>query len=89
MQQCLGGQLTDSTLVYLDDVICFFTDFYIHLDHLEEVFKAMERYGLKFLRHCIGGKGVAPDPDKVSLVQEWQSPMTVKQVRSFLGFVGY
>lgn len=47
MQRCLGGQLVDSTLVYLDDVIAFSPDFPTHLRHLEEVFRAMERYGLK------------------------------------------
>ncbi|KAL2098960.1 hypothetical protein ACEWY4_005440 [Coilia grayii] len=74
-----------------------------HLNHLEEVFQAMERYGLKlrpekcqlfqnevkFLGHCVSGKGVSPDPGKVAAVQEWQPPTTVRQVRSFLGFVGY
>ncbi|XP_062386073.1 uncharacterized protein LOC134073108 [Sardina pilchardus] len=103
MQRCLGGQLVESTLVYLDDVIVFSPDFPTHLRHLEEVFRAMERYGLKlrpekcqlfrqevkFLGHCVSYQGVAPDPEKVSAVQEWQPPKTVKQVRSFLGFVGY
>lgn len=103
MQRCLGGQLSDSTLVYLDDIIVFSTDFTTHLQHLERVFEAMERYGLKlrpekcqllqkevkFLGHCISGKGVAPDPEKVAAVQDWQPPTTVRQVRSFLGFVGY
>ncbi|KAG5284705.1 hypothetical protein AALO_G00029590 [Alosa alosa] len=75
----------------------------VHLQHLEEVFRALERYSLKlrlekcqlfrkevkFLGHCVSNKGVSPDPDKVSTVQEWQPPKTVRQVRAFLGFVGY
>lgn len=103
MQRCLGGQLSESTLVYLDDVILFSVDFTAHLQHLEEVFWSLQQYGLKlrpekcqlfkkevkFLGHCISSKGVSPDPDTVSAVQEWQPPRTVRQVRSFLGFVGY
>lgn len=103
MQRCLGGQLSDSSLVYLDDVIVFSVDFAAHLDHLDGVFQSLHRYGLKlrpekcqlfqrevkFLGHCISGKGVSPDPDKVAAVQDWQPPGTVRQVRSFLGFVGY
>lgn len=103
MQRCLGGQLSESTLVYLDDLILFSVDFTAHLQHLEEVFRALQRYGLKlrpekcqlfrnevkFLGHCVSKEVVAPDPDKVSAVQEWPPPKTVRQVRSFLGFVGY
>lgn len=29
------------------------------------------------------------DPEKVSAVRDWSAPKTVRQVRSFLGFVGY
>lgn len=47
MQRCLSGQLVDSTLMYLDNVIAYSPDFPSHLRHLEEVFRAMERYGLK------------------------------------------
>lgn len=103
MQRCLGGQLMESALVYLDDVIVYSPDFDSHLQHLEQVFGAMEKYGLKlqpdkchllrrevkFLGHCVGAAGVSVDPEKVSAVREWAAPQTVKQVRSFLGFVGY
>lgn len=43
MQRCIGGQLSESALVYLDDVIIFSVDFAAHLSHLEEVFRALER----------------------------------------------
>ncbi len=103
MQRCLGGQLVDTMLVYLDDVIVYSPDFESHLQHLEQVFWAMEKYGLKlqpdkcqlfrkevkFLGHCVSASGVSLDPEKVSVVQGWSAPKTVRQVRSFLGFVGY
>lgn len=43
MQRCLSGQLVDSTLVYLDDVLVFSQDFPTHLHHLEQVFQTMEK----------------------------------------------
>ena len=103
MQRCLGGQLMESVLVYLDDVIVYSPDFDSHLRHLEEVFRAMEKYGLKlqpnkchllrrevnFLGHVVSAAGVSVDPGKVSAVKDWKAPRTVRQVRSFLGFVGY
>lgn len=39
MQQCLHGQLADSVLVYLDDIIVYSPDFFSHLRHLETVFE--------------------------------------------------
>lgn len=103
MQRCLGGQLMESVLVYIDDVIVYSPDFETHLQHLERVFREMERYGLKlqpekchllrrevkFLGHVVSAAGVAVDPDKVTAVRDWEAPKTVRQVRSFLGFVGY
>ena len=100
MQRCLGGQLSEFALVYLDDVILYFVDFSAHLQHLEQAFQSLERYGLKlrpekcqlfqrevkFLGHRVSDQG---DPDKVSAVQEWEVPKTVRKDSSFLGFVGY
>lgn len=47
MQQCLSGQITESLLVYLDDIIVYSTDFAMHLKHLEEVFERLWKHGLK------------------------------------------
>ncbi|KAL7862811.1 hypothetical protein SRHO_G00117950 [Serrasalmus rhombeus] len=99
MQRCLSGQLAESTLVYLDDAIVYSVDFTAHLAHLEAVFQSLEGYGLKlrpekchlfqrevkFLGHCVSGKGIFPDPAKISAVKDWATPKTVRQVRSFLG----
>lgn len=42
-----------------------------------------------FLGHKVTCKGVSPDPEKVAAVQSWDTPKTVRQVKSLLGFVGY
>lgn len=90
-------------MVYLDDVIVFSKKLAEHIRHLESVFRSLGRYGLKlrpekcqlfqrqvkFLGHVVRDQGVSPDPEKVTAVADWQPPTTVRQVRSFLGFVGY
>lgn len=67
------------------------------------MFQSLQRYGLKlqpekcqllrkevkFLGHRVSAAGISVDPEKVSTVQELTAPRTVRQVRSFLGFVGY
>src|SRR6266480_2122984 len=35
------------------------------------------------------GKGFRMDPEKVTAIQRWEAPKTVKGVRSFLGFANY
>ena len=103
MQQCLSGQITDSLLVYLDDIIVYSPDFTTHVKHLEEVFERLWKNGLKlrpdkcrlfhrqvkFLGHIVDQKGVRPDPDKVSAVVDWPPPTTAKELKAFLGLAGY
>ena len=103
MQRCLGDKVHDHLLIYLDDVIIYSPDFETHLRHLEQVFERLQSHGLKlqpkkcqffqrqvlYLGHVVSGQGVATDQEKTRAVQDWPVPTTVKQVRSFLGFVGY
>ena len=103
MQHCLGAQVYDYLLIYLDDVIVYSLTFHAHLKHLEQVFTRLQEHGLKlqprkcrlfqrsvtYLRHVVSKQGVATDPDKTVVVQDWATPSTGKQVRSFLGFAGY
>lgn len=103
MQQCLSGQITDSLLVYLDDIIVYSPDFATHVQHLEEVFERLWRHGLKlrpdkcklfhrevkFLGHVVDQRGVRPDPEKISAVVDWPVPTTAKELKAFLGLAGY
>lgn len=103
MQRCLGDQVNDFLLIYLDDVIVFSPSFASHLGHLEQVFQRLQTHGLKlqpqkcrlfqrevrYLGHVVSHRGVATDPEKTAAVRDWPIPSNVKQVRSFLGFAGY
>jgi hypothetical protein len=39
--------------------------------------------------HVISADGVATDPSKISCIQSWPSPTSVKELRSFLGLSEY
>jgi hypothetical protein len=41
------------------------------------------------LGHTISQNGVSVDLEKVQEVMDWKPPTTVRQIRSFLGLVGY
>ena len=88
---------------YLDDVVIHSKTWQEHLQHLQEVFSRLENAGLtvkvqkcqfgqaeaQYLGHVIGGGRVKPDPGKLRAVGSYPRPLTKKDVRAFLGLVGY
>lgn len=74
-----------------------------HLVHLQAVFEIMQHHKLyakgskcafgvlevEYLGHFISATGVATDPKKIDVVKAWKIPITVKQLRGFLGLAGY
>jgi hypothetical protein len=44
---------------------------------------------VEFLGHVISKEGIAVNPSKVQSVLDWQAPTNVKEIRGFLGMVGY
>ena len=44
---------------------------------------------IKYLGHIISGESLKPDPAKLDGVRQWPVPSTLKQLRSFLGFLNY
>ena len=103
MEDVLGDLNLNWCIVYLDDVIIFASSPQQHLERLAAVFNKLSAAGLKlkpskcsffqkdisYLGHHISEEGIATDAKKIQAVQEWPTPTTVSEVRSFLGFVGY
>ena len=89
--------------VYLDDIIVYGNTWSEHLKNLEIVLQKVQEAGLTlklkkcnfgvsectYLGHRIGRGGVLPENSKVKAIQGMPIPRTKKQVRSFLGMVGY
>jgi hypothetical protein len=44
---------------------------------------------MDFLGHVLSWDGVKVDPKKIESIREWQSPMSTKGVRSFLGLANF
>ena len=44
---------------------------------------------VKYLGHVVSAKGVSPDPEKVEAIQAWPRPMSITDVKSFLGLASY
>ena len=44
---------------------------------------------MTFLGHVTSAQGIQVDPQKVTIVENWEQPRTVTEVRSFLSLVDY
>ena len=53
------------------------------------VFLSFFKKSLAYLGHRISEQGVETDDSKIKVLQEWPTPKTVTEVRSFLGFTNY
>ena len=90
-------------VVFIADILVFSKSEEEHKEHLRLVLQKLREHQLYakfskcefwlkevgFLRHVISGEGIAVDPTKVESVTNWQSPTSVKEIRSFLGLAGY
>ena len=88
---------------YLDDIIIFSRNEIEHLQHIVEIFKRLERFGLKmkkekcdffkkhiqYLGHLITEDGFTPLQEKLESIQNMPRLKTSKEVKQFLGLIGY
>ena len=103
MQRCVGDMHLNQCVVFLDDILIYSATLEEHLTRLEAVFRRLKECGLKlkpskceflkrechYLGHVVSADGISTDPDKVSAVQNWRTPTSIKDVQQFLGFVGF
>ena len=88
---------------YIDDIVIFSQSWEEHLGHLGEVFRRLAEAGLRvklakcqfgcvkahYLGHLIGQGKIEPEEGKVTAVRDYPTPVTKRDVRAFLGLVGY
>lgn len=92
-REVILDQQCQSFLLYLDDIVVFFTSNTQHLEweglkaRLEKC--AFLQQEVRYLGHVISSRGVATDPSKIEAVAQWPRPSSVTQLRSFLGFSSY
>lgn len=88
---------------YIDDIISSSSSWTEDLTHLHQVLQALEKAGLKanpqksrlgfrelkYLGYLVGHGHLRPLPDKILALEQHPRPIKKKQLRQFLGFVGY
>ncbi|KAL4082949.1 hypothetical protein QTP88_029447 [Uroleucon formosanum] len=103
MNRILIGLNGVKSFVYLDDVIVIGTTIREHEQNLRQIFERFRKHGLQlqptkceflrreviYLGHVITEQGVKPDPKKIQCMVNYPTPTNAKDVKSFLGLVGY
>ena len=88
---------------YMDDLVVYSNTWEEHLQHLQATLQRLQTAGLTakpnkcqfafaectHLGHIVGGGQVKPLPSKLQAIQDFPTPTTKKQVRTFLGLTGY
>ena len=95
--------LGDSLEVFIDDLSIFGNDFESYLAQLTKILEVCVRKHLVLsweeshfmvregvvLGHIVSGKGLEVDKAKIEVIQNIPLPSTVRDLRSFLGHVGF
>jgi hypothetical protein len=90
-------------VVFIDDILIYSENEEDHAEHLRVVLTRLREHKLyakfnkcefwlrevPFLGHVLSDGGIVVDPTKVQEVLDWKAPISVHDVRSFLGLAGY
>jgi hypothetical protein len=96
-------ELDKFVTVFIDDILIYSKNEEEHGKHLWIILQRLREHQLyakfskcafwlnevPFLDHVISAEGIAVDPNKDQEVLDWNSMMSVTQIRSFLGLAGY
>lgn len=103
MKSIFRPYLRRIVLVFFYDILVYSANLKDHVQHLKQVFSilrencyfikkskcAFAATEVKYLGHLISKGTIRTNPRKVEAVAEWPEPKNIKQLRVFLGLVGY
>ena len=103
MNVVLSGLMRSCCFVFLDDIVIYAKSLAEHDAKIRQVLDRIRGSNLKlklekceflwkevsYLGHVISENGVLPDKAKTKVTEEFPTPQTVKQLKSFLGLMSY
>jgi hypothetical protein len=103
MNRVFHEYLDSFVVVFIDDILIYSANYAKHEEHLKMVLEKLRERKLfakfkkcefwleevAFLGPVVNKDGLAVDLAKVQAVVEWERPTSVREIRSFLGLVGY
>ena len=103
MTMILGSEIGKTCLVYLDDILIYSSSREQHYKDVYVICFRLAASGLKlkwkkckieqkeveYLGHIISSQFIKPSPMKVQTIVDFPTPVTIKQMRGFLGLTSY
>jgi hypothetical protein len=103
MNKVFMEYLDKFVVVFIDDILIYSRSEEEHEEHLRLVLQKLREQRLyaklikcefwmkqvAFLGHIMSKGGISVDPSKVEDVLSWNAPMSVDDIRSFLGLARY
>ena len=103
ISKVLNGMTYKMLVYYMDDIIIWGDTEDEMLERLKEVLERFQKVDLqikpskcklfqrtaRFVGHEISEKGIAADPERLASIRNYELPMTVKKMRSFLGLASF
>ena len=90
------------TIIYLDDILIFSKTQEEHDEHVCQVLRRLQEYGLyelekfsfdlnrvEFFGYIVSSEGISMDPANVQTILELRTPQSVRDVQCFLGFANF
>ena len=90
-------------MVFIDNILVYSKSKEGHEEHLWIVLQVLQEHQfyarfrkcdfykpqIQYLGHIIFKKGIDMDPKKIKAIEDWPTPTSVTDIRSFLGLAGY
>ncbi|XP_073526451.1 uncharacterized protein [Phyllobates terribilis] len=103
MNHVLRSFIGQFVVVYFDDILIYSKSLHEHAIHLREVLSKLKQVSLyanlkkcdfysdsvSFLGFVVSSKGLEVDKEKIKAIQEWPTPTSATQVRSFQGLASF
>jgi hypothetical protein len=103
IDDCLRPYIDDFAVCYLDDILIYSTNEKEHEDHVRKVLQRLQEFGLYckaekcqfgvsevgFLGFIINSDGIGMESDRISTIEDWPTPKSVRDVQVLLGFANF
>ena len=94
IDDCLRPYIEDFAVCYLDDILIYSTNEKEHKDHVRKVLQKLQEFGLfckaekcqfrvsevGFLGFIMNSDGIAIESDRISTIEDWLTPKSVRDV---------